>query len=76
MVEFLKKATEWVLQKEQEAAEQCRIDLKDLDRQIAYVEAKRDALKKEYEENISELEHILNRLHAIKASELKCRNSA
>lgn len=73
MVEFLKKAMDWVLEKEQEAAKDCRIDLKDLDKQIAYVEAKRDKLKKECEENLSEFEHVLNRLHAIKASELKCQ---
>ncbi|OQX73296.1 MAG: hypothetical protein B6D59_06090 [Campylobacteraceae bacterium 4484_4] len=72
MVEFLKKATEWVLQKEQEAASHCKIDIEDVEKQITYVEEKRERLKKECEENLSELEHILNRLHAIKAAGLKC----
>ncbi len=73
MVDFLKKAMDWVLEKEQEAAASCKIDLADLDKQIAYVENKRDKLKKDCDENLSEFEHILNRLHAIKASELKCQ---
>ncbi len=73
MVEFLKKAMDWVLQKEQEAAKNCKIDIADIDKQIAYVESKRDKLKKECEENLSEFEQILNRLHAIKATELKCK---
>ena len=72
MVDFLKKAMDWVLEKEQEAAANCRVDPADVERQIAYVEAKRDKLKKECDENLSEFEHILNRLHAIKATELKC----
>jgi hypothetical protein len=72
MVEFFKKITDWVLAKEQEVANNCRINQADLDKQIAYVEEKRDKLKNEYEDNISEMEHILNRLHAIKAKSLKC----
>ncbi len=72
MVEFLKKMTEWVLEKEKEAADRCKIDIEDVQKQIAYVERKRDALKRECEENLSELERILNRLHAIKAAGLKC----
>ncbi len=72
MVEFFQKAMDWVLQKEQEAAKNCKIDMADIDKQIAYVESKRDKLKKEYEENLSEFEHILNRLHTIKAAQMKC----
>lgn len=72
MVEFFKKAMDWVLEKERDAANNCKIDLADVERQIAYVEERRDKLKKEYEENLSEFEHILNRLHGIKATALKC----
>jgi len=72
MVEFFKKAMDWVLEKERDAANSCKIDLADVDKQIQYVEEKRDKLKKECDENLSEFEHILNRLHAIKASASKC----
>ncbi len=72
MVEFFKKAMDWVLEKEREAAKNCEVNLDDVQKQIEYVEAKRDKLKKEYEENMNEFEHILNRLHGIKASASKC----
>ncbi len=72
MMEFLKKATEWVLDKEEEAAKRCKIDLEDLQKQIDLIKSKRDALKKECEENLGELEHILRRLEVIKAKEESC----
>jgi len=72
MIEFFKKTMDWVLEKERDAAKNCKIDLADVEKQIAYVEEKRDKLKKECEENLSEFEHILNRLHGIKASAMKC----
>ena len=72
MVEFLKKAMDWVLEKERDAAKNCKVELEDVDKQIQYVEQKRDKLQKECEENLSEFEHILNRLHGIKASATKC----
>jgi len=72
MMEFLKRATEWVLDKEEEAARECRIDLDDIQKQIDLIKSKRDTLKKEYEENIAQLEHILRRLEVIKAKEESC----
>ena len=41
MVEFLKIATDWVLEKEQNAANNCKINQADLDKQIAYVKETR-----------------------------------
>ena len=73
MQEFLKKMTEWVLNKEEEAARSCKIDMSDLQRQIDYVTKKRDGLKLECEENLKELEHILERLEKIKAAESACK---
>ncbi|WP_456322229.1 hypothetical protein [Hydrogenimonas sp.] len=73
MQEFLKKMTEWVLDKEEEAARHCKIDTEDLQRQIDFVTKKRDDLKKECEENLKELEHILERLEKIKAAESICK---
>jgi len=73
MVEFIKKAAEWVLDKEQEAARNCEIDLEDVDKQIKVIETKRDELKANCAENISEMEHILNRLNQVKATGLRCK---
>ncbi len=72
-MEFLKNATEWVLNKEEEAAKNCRIDLKDLQKQIDFVKNKKEEMKKECEKNIAELEHILSRLEKIKSKEELCQ---
>ena len=72
MMEFLKKATEWVLDKEEQAAQNCRIDLEDVQKQINLILNKREKLQKECEENLAELDHILKRLEAIKAKEESC----
>ena len=73
MVEFLKKMTEWVLDKEEQAAQNCRIDLHDLQKQINLILEKRKKLQQECEENLKELDHILERLEKIKEKEESCR---
>jgi len=72
MVEFMKKAMDWVLEKEADAAKNCHVSATDVDRQIAMMEEKRDALKKKCDDDLTEMEHILNRLHTIKAESLRC----
>ena len=73
MVEFLKKATEWVLDKEEQAAKNCRIDLADVQKQIDLIVEKRRKLKEECDANLKELDHILERLEKIKADEEACK---
>jgi len=75
MMEFMKKAMDWVLEKEQEAAKECHANPEDIEKQIKLIEEKKESLEKRYKEDIGELEHILNRLHAIKAQSIKCRTS-
>ena len=72
MVEFMKKAMDWVLKKEADAAKNCHAKPEDVDKQIHMIEEKRDVLKKRYKDDIAELEHVLNKLHSIKAASLKC----
>lgn len=72
MMEFIKKATDWVLSKEQDAAKNCHAAPEDIEKQIKIVEEKKALLESKYKEEMSEIEHILNRLHAIKAESLKC----
>ncbi len=72
MMEFMKKAMDWILEKEQEAAKNCHASPEDVDKQIAMIEEKKADLEKKYTEEIKEFEHILNRLHTIKAASLKC----
>jgi exonuclease VII small subunit len=65
--------TEWVLDKEEQAANNCRIDLEDVQKQIDLIQEKKEKLQKECEENLKELDHILERLEKIKEKELACR---
>ncbi|WP_456382558.1 hypothetical protein [Hydrogenimonas sp.] len=75
MMEFLKKATEWVLDKEEQAAQNCKIDLEDVQKQIHLILEKRAKIQKECEENLAELDHILDRLEKIREKEESCRRS-
>jgi chaperonin cofactor prefoldin len=72
MIEFMKKAMDWVLEKEEDAAKNCHARPEDIEKQIKMIEEKRESVKERYEDDIAELEHILNKLHYIKAESLKC----
>ena len=72
MVEFLKRAMDWVLEKEQEAAKECHINPADVQKQIDVLEAKRAELRKKFEEEDAEFGHVLSRLSLIKANADKC----
>ena len=72
MMEFMKKAMDWVLEKEADAAKNCHAKPEDIDKQIEMIEKKKEALQNQYKENMTEVEHVLNKLHAIKAQSLKC----
>ena len=76
MMEFMKKAMDWVLEKEQDAAKNCHADPADIDKQIKLIEEKKAALEKRCKEDIGEMEHILTRLHTIKAQSLKCKTNS
>ena len=74
MLEFIKKMTEWVLQKEEEAAKNCKLPIEDIEKQIAIVKEKKAKLEEECKKNIQELDRILGRLESIKNIELiKCK---
>jgi len=73
MMNFLKKAMDWVLEKEAEAAKGCHADPNDIQKQIDMIEEKKAALEKRYKEEIAELDHILAKLHNIKAQSLQCQ---
>jgi len=72
----MKKAMDWVLEKEQDAAKDCHARPEDIEKQIRMIEEKKESLEKRCKEDIGEMEHILNRLHAIKAESLKCHSKA
>jgi hypothetical protein len=75
-MEFMKKAMDWVLDKEREAAKNCHASPEDIDKQIKMMEYKKAMLETKYKEEMKEMEHILNRLHSIKAESLKCHTKS
>ncbi len=73
MLEFLKKITDWTLQKEEELAKNCKLPLDELEKQIQVVQDKKAKLELECKENIAELNKILGRLESMKNIEMtKC----
>jgi len=72
---LVKKITDWLLEKEEEAAKSCAVPMQEIEFQIAKAEAEKEKLQKRYDEAISELDHVLERLHKIKSIEtLRCQN--
>lgn len=76
MMEFMKKAMDWVLEKEADAARNCHASPEDIDKQIKMLEDKKLSLEKQYKEQMAELGHILDKLHFIKAESIKCQSDA
>jgi len=73
MLEFMKKITEWILEKEEEAAKNCKLPLEEIEKQIEIVKTKKAELEEECQKNIQELNKILGRLESIKNIEkIKC----
>lgn len=72
----MKKAMDWVLEKEADAARNCHASPEDIDKQIKMLEDKKLSLEKQYKEQMAELGHILDKLHFIKAESIKCQSDA
>jgi len=70
MLEFVRKMTQWILSKEEEAAKNCKLPLEDIEKQIRIVKEKKEKLEQECQKNIEELNKILGRLESIKNIEL------
>ena len=71
MAGFIEKITEWILQKEEEAAKKCYIAPDDVDAQIKKVQEKKDELEAKCKEEINQLEDLINRLEKIKEESCK-----
>lgn len=76
MIEFIRKMTEWILEKEEEAAKKCAIPLDQIEKQLNAIKEKKEKLKRECEKNIKELENLEKRVEKIKNIEiLRCKNN-
>lgn len=72
MIEFINKAMDWVLQKEQDAANECSVKVEDVQKQLDKMEEKKSELETKYKDEIKEINHIISRLTLIKASATRC----
>ena len=75
-MEFMKQMTDWMLNKEEEAAKQCAIPIDQIQKQLDMVEDKRNKLTKQYEDAIAELDHVKEKLEQMMRDEkLRCNTS-
>lgn len=74
MVEFMKKAMNWVLEKEADAAKNCHAKPEEIEKQIKMINEKKDLLTQKYNEDMAEFERILEKLDTIKAQSLQCHS--
>lgn len=63
---FIEKTIDWLLDKEEVAANNGRIDLESIDKQIDKVKYKKEKYLQDVEKHVHELDHILERLESIK----------
>ncbi|HFB53779.1 MAG TPA: hypothetical protein ENJ67_03520 [Sulfurimonas autotrophica] len=71
---FVQKITDWLLEKEEEAAKSCTVPMQEIEYQIAKAQAEKEKLQKRYDEAMAELNHVLERLEKIKNIEtLRCQ---
>jgi len=76
MMEFMKRITDWMLEKEEEAARQCAIPIEEIEKQIEMVQKKREKLTAQYQDAVKELDHVEERLQKLKRDEaLKCHTT-
>jgi len=71
-MDFIKKAMDWVLEKEADAAKNCHASPKEIEQQIKLLEEKREKLRAKFQDEDAEFGHVLDKLHFIKAQSLQC----
>ncbi len=72
MFDFLKKMTDWMMDKEEELAKKCKIRPEDVQKELDKVKEKKEAYQKEYEEVMSEFNKVEERLQKILEEAKKC----
>jgi len=72
MFNFLKKMTDWILEKEEELAKNCKIRPEDVEKELSKVKEKKEAYQKEYEEVMAEFNKMEERLNKILEEAKKC----
>jgi len=75
MKDFVKKITDWILDKEELMAKSCAISLDEVDAQMAKITQQKEKLQKDYDESMAVFNEITERLEKIKNIEIvRCQN--
>ncbi len=72
MFNFLKKMTDWIIDKEEELAKNCKIKPEDVQKELDKVKEQKEAYQKEYEEVMGEFNRVEERLQKILNEAKKC----
>ncbi len=63
---FIEKTMDWLLDKEEAAAKHGKINIDNINRQLAQIQEKKENYQQEVKRTLHELDHIIERLEAIK----------
>ena len=75
MKDFIKKITEWVLDREELMAKSCSIPIEEVDAQLHQITKQKKKLQKDYDESMAVFNAIEHRLEKIKNIEvLRCQH--
>ena len=72
MFNFLKRMTDWVIDKEEELAKNCKIRPEDIQKELDKLKEKKEAYQKEYEEVMAEFSRVEERLQKVLNEAKKC----
>jgi 5-methylcytosine-specific restriction endonuclease McrBC GTP-binding regulatory subunit McrB len=71
---FVKKITDWILEKEEAMAKSCAVPMSEIESQLQRVREQKAKLQKDYEESMAVFDDIEAKLEKIKAVEtLRCQ---
>jgi chromosome segregation ATPase len=70
---LVKKIADWMLEKEEDLAKNCNIPIEEIDSQIEKIKLEKQKLKQRYDNTMSELDDVENKLQKIRNIEiLRC----
>ena len=72
MFNFLKKMTDWIIDKEEKLAKNCKIKPEDVQKELDKVKEQKEAYQKEYEEVMGKFNRVEERLQKILNEAKKC----
>jgi hypothetical protein len=74
MQSFIKKITDWMIEKEEELAKKCAIPMEEIEYQLAKVQTQKQKIQQEYDEAMKNLNEVEQKLQKIKDIEvLRCQ---